>query len=1044
MRDSWLPSFSIRRPVTTLMIFFSFLLMGGVATWRIPLQLLPDGFNPPFMWIWIPYPNSSPTEVEEKITRPMEESLRTLKNLDGIWSTSRQDAAVVRMRFDSNTDMGLAYAEARDRVERVKPTLPEDVREVYLQRANPNDEAVYVLGVQFDGYVDDPYYVLKNGLGQKLLRLPGVAKVDVGGADEKVIQVELDMNRVKAHQVNLYELTQKLRRDNFTLASGRVDEGNRRFLVRSMARYPSLDAIGDLPVRADGLKISDIAEVTYGVPEVTRHFRIDGSPSYALEIYKESASNTVKVCRRIDDEVDRLSRQYPGVRLIKFDDDAKYITESLGLLLGNGAVGGLLAALLLFYFLRRIRLTLLITLAIPLALLITIVVMYFAGQSLNIISMMGLMLSVGMLVDNSVVVVENITRLQNEERMGAVEAAVKGAGEVSLAIVMSTLTTMVVFLPSVLMAQDGMLRFFMGQLAIPLCISLAASLLVSLLFIPLWSSIVLRDQREPGRALKAVDGFYERTLGWINARYVTLLRSTLHRRPLAMTLLVLLMVVTVAVPFQRVHMTEEDNGNGRNIWVGFNFPGAFTLDESDAFMRRVEAKVETVRDKYDIRHYRVWVSKTRANLRVLLKDMSESDLEVPWVAEHLVKELPTQPGVTQFTNWSQSLSSGEADMKIYLLGDDTSQLLDTSAEVVRRLKLVPDVVAVDTDLEEGNDEVRLQLNRDAMEQYNVSPDVLTSMVSYAVRGYPLPKYRYAGKDVEVRIQVRKADRENVDQIRDLAVPTRDGGTVPLASVASFRVHRALQEITRFSGRTALGLKISATLKDKKELEKRIMAVMGTLNLPPGISVSTGNLLGRGGGGGGDFAAGLALSVCFVFLLMGVLFESFMLPFVVITSIPLAFAGSWWLLFAMGSELNIMAVIGTILLAGVVVNNAIVLVDRVNQLRAEGMEREEALCEAARQRFRPILMTALTTILGLLPMAFGKAAFVGIPYSPMGLTFVGGLTAGTFLTLLVVPMFYSIFDEWRVVLSHRFARVARDWGPARLAARRAGRTGGGEA
>ncbi|MEW5765516.1 MAG: efflux RND transporter permease subunit [Acidobacteriota bacterium] len=1040
MRTSSLPAFSLRRPVTTLMVFFSFLLLGGVAASRIPLQLLPDGFNPPFMWIWIPYANSSPTEVEDKITRPVEESLRTLKNLGGIWSTSRSDAAVVRMRFDSNTDMGLAYAEARDRVERVKPTLPEDVREVYLQRANPNDEAVYILGVQFDGYVEDPYYLLKNGLGQKILRLPGIAKVDVGGADEKVIQVELDMDRVKAHQVNLYELTRRLRSDNFTLASGHVDEGNRRYLVRSVARYPTIESIAGLPVRGDGLKVSDIAKVTYGVPEITRHFRIDGKPSYVLEIFKESASNTVEVCRRIDEEVDRLSLQYPGVRLIKFDDDAKYITESLGLLLNNGVVGGLLAAFLLFYFLRRVRITLLITLAIPLALLITIVVMYFAGQSLNIISMMGLMLSVGMLVDNSVVVVENMTRVMTEEGRTAREAAVRGAGEVSLAILMSTLTTMVVFLPSVLLTQDGMMRFFMGQLAIPICISLAASLLVSLLFIPLWSSIVLKDAREPGALLKACDRVYERTLGWANRRYVDLLALTLHHRSAALTLLALVVVVTVAVPFQRVHMTEEDNGSGRNIWVGFNFPGAFTLEDSDAFMRKVEAKVESLRDKYDIKHYRIWASKTRGNIRVLLKDMSESDLEVPWVAEHLVKELPTQPGVTQFTNWSQSLSSGEADMRIYLLADDTGQLLDTSPEVVRRLKLIPDVVAVDTDLEEGNDEVRLQLDREALQQYDVSPEVLSSLVAYAVRGYPLPKYRYEGKDVEVRIQVQKSDRENLDQIRDLAVPTRGGGTVPLASVATFQVRRALQEISRFNGRTALGLKISTTLKDKKELEKRVMGVVNSMQLPQGMTVSTSNLLGRGGNAGQDFAAGLALSICFVFLLMGVLFESFMLPFVVITSIPLAFAGSWWLLYAMGSELNIMAVIGTILLAGVVVNNAIVLVDRVNQLRKEGSDREEALLEAARQRFRPILMTALTTILGLLPMAFGKAAFVGIPYSPMGLTFVGGLTAGTFLTLLVVPLFYQIFDGWRESLSVRFTRVARTWGPARWARARSAEEG----
>jgi hydrophobic/amphiphilic exporter-1 (mainly G- bacteria), HAE1 family len=1030
MRQSWLPNFSIRRPITTLMIFFSFLLLGAVAANRIPLQLLPDGFNPPFMWIYIPYPNSSPSEVEEKITKPLEESLRTLKNLDGIWSTSRNSASIIRMRFQSETDMGLAYSEARDRVERTKPQLPEDVREIYIQRANPNDEAIYVVGVQFRGYVRDPYYVLKNQVGQRLLRLPGVAKVEVGGAEEKIVQVELNMDRVKAHKVNLYDLTQRLRRDNFTLASGRVDEAGKRYLVRSLARYPSLEQVGDLPIRSDGLKLSDVATVKYGVPEITHYFRLNGKPSYAIEIYKESASNTVAVCRDIDKELVRIGKDFPGLKLIRFDDDAHYITESLALLLQNGMLGGLMAAILLFFFLRRIRLTLMITLAIPLALLITVVVMYFWGQSLNIISMMGLMLSVGMLVDNSVVVVENIGRVREEEGRDAVTASIHGAGEVTLAIVMSTLTTIVVFLPSVLLASGG-LRFFMGQLALPITIALAASLLVSLLFIPLWASLVIKDTRKPGRFLLFMDRIYNRTLGWLSARYQVLLRAILNRRAIPMTVLVLFLVVTIAVPFSKVHMTGEGRASGRTVWVGFNFPGSFSLDEADNFVKKVEHKLEEVRDKYDIRLYRVWVHKRHASLRVYLKDMSESDLEVPYVAEHLVKELPKAPGVEQYTSWHQMMSSGENEMKFYLMGEDTQQLMEVSEEVIRRLKLVPGVISVDTDLEEGNDEVRLQLNRAALEQYNVSPQVLTSMVAYAVRGYPLPRYRYHGHDVEVRIQVQKADRENVDQVRDLPIPTEDGKTVPLASVASFRVHRILQEITRFNAKTSLALKISSALKDKHELRQRIIKVLQGMKMPPGVSFETQNLLGRNDTTGADFAAGLALSVCFVFLLMGVLFESFMLPFVVITSIPLAFTGSWWLLYLMKSELNIMAVIGTILLAGVVVNNAIVLVDRINQLRAEGMARQDAICEAARQRFRPILMTALTTILGLLPMAFGKAAFVGLPYAPMGLTFVGGLTAGTFLTLLVVPLFYSYFDEWRMRLSRRMAAVALQWGPARL-------------
>jgi len=1020
---SILPRLALNRPISVLMSLLALLVVGYIAYTQISVELFPAGFTPPFLGVWAPYPNANPEEVEQFIARPIEEVVRTIKGVKTVSTNSFTNGCWTRIEFAQETDMDVAYGMLRDRMDRIKPELPDDVERLFVRKWSDDDEPVMWVTIVPDKVLDDPYYFTEQYIKKPLEKIDGVANIEIWGADEKEILIYINQDRVKSYKINLYEIIESLRSDNFALSSGNLRSGGQKIYVRSVGKFKSMEEIRELPIKGTNILLKDIADVTYDVPERTWVQRIDGKPAIQVGVFKESMANTVDICRLLQHKFDHDFKNDPrfaGFRIETLFNQGSFIEESIENLKDSALWGGFFSFLVIYFFLRRLRMTLILNIAIPLSLLICMTTLYFIGWTLNVITMMGLMISVGMVVDNSIVVLENIYHKRAQGHNDRAASGI-GASEVSLAITMSTFTTIVVFLPLILMNDEMGFRFYMLRIGLPVMISLVASLVVALVFIPLSAHrIVSRRVVVEPKLIGKFREFYRIILSWV-----------LRHRMESLIILILIMASTVMVS-DKIGRTDDMQGNINDFRLFMDLPDNYSLQDAGKLVAQIEDTIRVKALEYNVRTIDVRYRQNFARLQVFLQPQkpeqwymsiyhgiekvlgikSSAFMERDQVVEDVKKRLPVVPGVTFRTSWRQEGGQNDASMNISLYGDDTNRLAELSKEVERRLRKIPEILSVETDRESGEDEIRLVLKREQVQKYGISPRMISGTVMYALRGIQLPKYQTEEKEIDMVIQLRKEDRKNLQQLKNITFFTQSGREIPLASVADLMVVRGFGEIHRENGKTYLGVKANTTAENIGAVYSKVEQAMQGFEMPYGYSWNKGDRFQRMNEGDQNMMFGVYLSITFVFLLMGVLFESFVLPLSVIISIPFSFVGAYWMLFLTGTPMDLMSQIGIIILIGIVVNNAIVLVDLVNRLRKEGYDRFDALVEAGQNRLRPILMTALTTIGGLIPMAIGNAKMIGIPYAPMGRTIIGGLAFSTLVSLCAVPWAYTLFDDMR--------------------------------
>jgi len=1012
------------------MAFIALLVIGYIASSRIPLAMLPGGFEQRWLGMWVSYRNASPTEVEHMIARPLEGMLRTLGGVERIYTSSSHGGCWAYVRFRQSVDLDEAYNRFRDRIDRIKVELPEDVDYIRVIKRGTDDIPILWISFAVSEDRSDLYDIVEQQIMQPIERIDGVARVVADDVDPSRAEIEIVQDRANAHGVGVYELVQQLRRDNFSLTSGFIRQGAQKLYVRSDSRFGSLAEIENLPIEGHpGLRVRDIALVTYGPREQRFYERMDGERSFSIAVFKESMANSVQTSREVvellqDDLMTRDVMQDFEMRVL-FDQGLN-ITRSLDQLRSAGLWGGFFALFVLYFFLRRVRMTLVITGAIPLSVLVSLGTMYLVGWSLNVITMMGLIIGVGMVVDNSIVVVEAIyaRRLSGESPF---KSALHGASEVGLAITMSTLTTVVVFLPLIFMSGEAEMSFYMARIGMPVIFALLGSLLVALLFIPLVTSRLMsgKPPAEP-RSITAASGLYTRALNWVMT----------HR--VESVVLVLAAFWSISIPAGG--LAKSTRGGGRfspRIYVRFDMPDHYDLAATDSVLAHYERFMGANRELYGVKTIDAGFRPGRARIRgfielddrqwytIVYHDIMDK-IGLPVYARlsskdaiaHFRDNAPRFPGVEMNIDRSDE---GEARSSVTLFGDDTPTLVRLAGEVERRLRGLPSVKEVDSDMEDGDQELRLSIDRDRARHYGLDGRTVASSLGYALRGMPLRAYRTDDREVDLRIRLREEDRMTLDQVLNMPVVGRDGATARIGNLVSVEVGRGLDRISRENGKTRVRVTAVSTERDTRNLARQIRGALEGFELPRGYQWTLSGRFEQMKEEEGDMTFAIIMSTLFVLLLMGILFESFVLPFSVIVSIPFSFLGVYWLLWLTGTTLDMMARIGTIVLIGVVVNNAIVLVDLVNRLRAEGWSRHDAIIEAGRNRIRPIVMTSATTIFGLLPMALGNSDMAGISYVSMGRAMIGGLVTSTGLTLFVVPLFYSFLDDLRQT-SARLARL----------------------
>jgi HAE1 family hydrophobic/amphiphilic exporter-1 len=1033
MRTTPIVRFAVERRITMVMAVLGVLVLGWISLSRMPLEFLPS-FSSSNISVSAPYPSSSPEEIERLIVRPLEDSLSTINGIDTLSASASATQARVNITMVDGSDMDMAAVDVRDRVERVRHMLPDDLERLQIRRFQSSDIPVIRFDVSAPWPKERLYDFAEQTLQRRLERLEGVAQVNVNGLRTPELQVNLDPARMQAHGVDVRELRNLLRQNNVNVSGGDIKEGSRKLLVRSIGEFESPEEIRELPIDGRGLRLGDVAEVAYTFPQQEDFNFLNGVEALTVSVNKASTENLLAVVDRIKNELEAVEAlpEAQGLAIRVYSDASKDVRKGLGQLRDAGLIGGLLAIVAVYLFLRRFRTTALVALAIPVSVVATFVLMYFMRQAgwlditINVVSLAGLMLALGMLVDNSIVVIESIFRHRNELKESSKVASLHGASEVALPIVASTLTTICVFLPMIFLSEGGRFKLYFENIGITVCIVMVASLVIALTVVPMAATVILKTQ--DARPAPFID--------WVTARYARLLGFTLRHRFL-FVLSILGMFAWSVYIFGTIERSFSSRPLEREVIIKIDTPRQYSMQQIEDLYEEVYALLDSRRgelDIADIAHaYDRGTGRSRASWRrtrqfnVYLRDEEESKLTTADVRDGIRELLPVRAGVNLRIAQGQG-RHGSAGVEVNLMGDDPVVLELLAGRVAETLAGLPMIRDVDTSLESGDEEIRIVPQRERALQAGLSTQAVAFTVSNALSGRAVSHFQTGDREVDLIMQYREGDRETLDQLKNVSVFS-DQAALPLGALADFDIVAGPRSLERENHLSRVSVTANATSSMASFGALRaVKSIMDATPLPPGYEWDFGrwNRYQQRDQDRGFFALLFALPL--VYMVLAALFESFTQPFTIMFSVPFALLGVGVVMKLANQPWDNMTMLGMIVLLGVVVNNAIVLIDHINFLRKQGLSRDEAILKGGQHRLRPIIITAVTTILGMLPMVapflfpqwFGAIEGRAANWAPIGLVIIGGLTTSTFLTLMIIPTIYSLVDDLTLFLK----RVAR--------------------
>jgi len=1016
---------ALRRPVTTVVIFVALALVGLIAARLLPLEKFPD-IEFPGIFIQVPYEGSTPEEVEKLITRPIEEALATLSGVEQMVSTSSENQAEVFLEFGWDESMGAKGIEARAKVDGIRHELPDDVRRVFIFTGSLGDQPVLQLRISSDRDLGDSYDLLDRLLKRRIERIEGVSRVELQGVDPKEIRILIDADRMSAHGISVDQLKQVLERSNFAVSAGRITDNGQRFSVRPRGEFASVEEIRNLVLDSSNLRLRDVASVELRSPDREYGRHLDRSYAIGVAVSKSTGSNMVEVSDRVMQEIAEISRlpQMRGIKIFDLDNQADSVRDSLSDLLNAGLIGGLLAVVVLYLFLRHATTTLIVIAAVPFSLTITLGVMYFAGLSLNILSMMGLMLAVGMLVDNAVVITESIFRHRAIQPDEPVSATLTGVREVGLAVIAGTATTIIVFVPLMFGTKTD-ISIFMTHVSVTIIVALLASLLIAQTLVPMLAArIPPPPQAKAGAWMTRLTNRYTRSLRWILG----------HPWWTALGVLIVCVIGVMPLVLNLVKFDAFPQDSGRRLYMPYHIEGQHPLESVKDAVDTVEEYLFANQEELNIRAVYSYYDKGSAQSTILLTEEEEATVSTREIVERIKEEMPVIAiGKPSFEFDQQGGGSG---FSLQISGDSTARLNELAADIGRMLGGVPGLEDVRSDAEAGEREVRVTVDRIRAAQAGLTTREIADAIAIAMRGQNLREFRGERDEVEVRLAFRESDKQSIEQLGGLPLYTPEGRRITLGSVADFQMGFSPDSIRRTDRQT--GVVLSANLGKGTSLDDvrpEVEGLMSQFELPPGYSWKFGRGFERQDETQQMMFQNILLGIACIFLVMAALFESLLFPFsIILGSIVFSIFGVFLLFAATGTTFSFMASIGIMILIGVVVNNGIVLIDHVNNLRVQGMSRNAAIVDAGRDRLRPILMTVATTIVGLMPLAISttQVGGDGPPYFPMARAIIGGLAFSTIVSLLVVPAFYVYFDSLSA-WGRKVMRTARGEGITEAAA-----------
>ncbi|HEU0141219.1 MAG TPA: efflux RND transporter permease subunit [Bryobacteraceae bacterium] len=1023
-----LSEFSIRHPVTTWMIFASFIVLGTVSATKIPLVMAPD-IKFPFVGVHVPYPNATPEQIQETITKPVEEAVSTIPHIQLLRSRSSADEAWIDLNFEWGADMEWLRAEVREKVEQIRHELPADVERIRVMNFGTEDIPILEGRIATKRDLRHAYDFLEAKVKRPIERVPGVGEVEMWGAVRNEIDIYLRLDDVKRHRVEVGALFRRLDSVNLDRSLGRVVDRDARYSAMTRGTLKSLDDIRNFPVNSQGLRLSQVADIIYDNPPINYGRHLNGEYAIGFGVRKTSEANTVETVRRVLARIEEINRDpsLGGVQILVWHDSGKEITKSLSGLLEAGTIGALLAVVVLFLFLRKVGATLAIGFAIPFSMIATVGFLYLLGKTLNVLSMMGLMLAAGMLVDNAVVVLESI--YQNLEKgRDRVSAAVTGAREVITAVFAATLTSIIIFVPLVF-GKATNYSMFLADTGTSIMIALLCSLFISLTLIPLGMARTLnvdiskrsrfdewlyRHVAPLGRRLvrrRASPAPDDAKGGSVVELYLRMMAFPLKHKFLVGFVLIPAVFAVSLIVLKKVPDNSPEAQDLQDLAIQYNFTENYHYAKIERdFVAPVERYLLRNREKFKIKDVSSNFGNNNAFSQVYFDKDRVTLEELKDIRQEIAKGLPVIPGA-EIRLGRQEGAERLSWIGVNLYGDDSTVLQSLVREAKSRLLRHKGFIEVHNDLDRGKEEVQLRMRRDLARKYNVSPQSVANVLGIILRGQQIRGYSTPEGEVDIYMRLRPGDREDLDDLKSMVVGSGSNGRdVLLEQVADLQIVKTPGVIQREDRRNYSWMWANFSGGQKDEGKEQMTQVMNSIDYPQGYGWSFGFWTKRQDQEDNDFLFNILLALFMVYFVMAALFESLAHPFAIMLSLPFAMVGVVWTLYLTGTPFNLMAKIGLMVLVGIVVNNGIVLLDHVNNLRRAGMNRSDAILRGCRERFRPILMTATTTIVGLFPLAVGTSGMFELRYFPLARTVMGGLAASTVLSLIVLPTYYELFDD----------------------------------
>lgn len=1020
-----LPEISVRRPVTTVMVFAAITLLGCVAFFRLNLDLLPD-IEPPAVSVITLYPGASATDVESEVTKYLEDQLSTTPNLDRLESKSKDNIAIVNCIFNWGTDLDVAVNDIREKIDLAKPDLADGAEDPFIFKFSSSMVPVLVMTVTAEESSPDLYRIVDKQIADPLKRVPGVGAVVYIGGQERQINVHFDREAIDAYHISVQQIRNVLAAENLNLPVGTVKIGRNELQIRVAGRYRDAAEIANTVIGSNGdalVRLRDVATVTDAFEEPQEWARSGKLPAIALIIQKQSGTNTVNVIEAIKDRLKTLKTEVPAdIEIHGILDNSDHIYAMINSLTEAAVVGGLLVIVVCFLFLRRFRTSLVVSMAIPFSIIIAFIGLFVMNYTINVISLMSLAIAVGMVVDDSIVVLENIVRHVDEGRSPK-QAAVDGASEVGMAVAASTLTIVAVFAP--LLLVKGIAGIIFGQLAFMILITILASLFISLTLTPMASSRLLLLQKE--RTLNPVFAWSERVLNTIDVIYAQILGWGLRHRKIALSTIAIAFVGSlVLIPLVGTEfLPEVDSGE---IEIVAELPegtrGELTAETADKILA-IFQKIPEVEASYGLAGqskkgllsalgFEEGTNLARVGARLVPKE--ERQRSAKQIAAKIRPEIDSLPEVEKISVRAISaiqklFFGGGRPISIEILGHDIEMTNEVAAKIQRIVESTPGAVDASISRKKPRPEVLIRLDRDKAASLGLNVALVADALRTNYYGFDDTKFREAGDDFDIELRLKKDQRETIREIGETPITTLNGQTIKLRNVASVRETFGPVEIDRKNRTRVTKVQSGVQGRVLGDVVRDIREKMTSLDLPPGVSIEWGGEVEEQRKAFLDLALLLILGIVLVYMVMAGEFEDFVDPFIIMFSVPFAFVGVIWAFVFTATPLNLMSFIGVIMLMGIVVKNAIVLVDYTKQLRERGMSLNEAVVKGGRTRLRPVLMTSLTTIFGMVPLALSSGEGSEV-WNALGITVIGGLLVSGLVTLILVPLVYSLVHRSR--------------------------------